>query len=116
VYQLLNDLVFILEEQREEVCMLDHFTPQCPESSVIRLETALYGRMGPGKCVKSSQSVGCYVNVMDYVDRKCSGRQSCDVQVGTPKKDWPLACDTDRFAYLEVSYRCLEGRVWVTPI
>lgn len=76
------------------------------------IQHALYGRMELGRCMRKTYGhQGCSSDVLPYLDRRCSGRPTCRISL----PDQVLAtiphhpCPPDLGAYLEVSYRCLEG-------
>ena len=55
--------------------------------------------------------MGCSVNVITFMDKKCSGKQMCDYKVGDELFDLkPCASNVaSLLSYLEVSYKCVEG-------
>src|SRR6218665_24354 len=94
-----------------DYCEFSVFRPSCKPDEVVVMETAFYGRMQVGTCVRSDLGyVGCYSDVLDLLDRRCSGRRSC--AVGGP--DQQLAkrnsCMPELKVYLKTSYRCQKGR------
>jgi hypothetical protein len=71
---------------------------------------ALYGRMHVGRCVKADFGyVGCYTDVLDLLDRKCSGRKTCEFPVMDPSFDNRRPCNEEVKNYLEVDYVCVKG-------
>jgi hypothetical protein len=64
----------------QEYCDDKSFVPTCGASDeVIIMEQATYGRMRLGKCIheRYALDLGCSVNVLPFVEQKCSGRRSC---------------------------------------
>jgi len=74
------------------------------------METANYGRMRLGRCVKTDFGfVGCYTNVLDLATARCSGKRRCRIGVPDVMFDDTRPCNEDLKSYLEASYRCLKG-------
>lgn len=74
------------------------------------METARYGRMRLGRCVKNDLGyVGCFTDVLDLVDSRCSGKSQCEFQIPDPELDKLQPCLEDLKSYLEASYRCVKG-------
>ena len=93
-----------------EVCQFETFNASCPTGEVIVMETARYGRMRDGRCIKKLYEMGCVRNVIEYADFKCSGKNRCRIQVSDiPVEGGVLPCDLDLTSYLEASYRCVQG-------
>ena len=73
-------------------CTMESFNASCPQDHVIVMRTARYGRMRIGRCVKESYgNLGCSVDVLDYIDTKCSGRNICryvEITMCLFKKMW----------------------------
>jgi len=64
-----------------------------------------------GRCVKTNFGfMGCFTNVIDLLDRKCSGRQTCSVEVIEPTFDAIRPCNMELKSYLEADYICLKGK------
>ncbi len=94
----------------KEYCHLETFNASCPHDSVIVIESARYGRMEVGRCVKRNLGyVGCAVNVERYMDSRCSGRQSCRLSIVELAKTDFKPCPDDVTSYLLASYRCQKG-------
>jgi len=53
--------------------------------------------------------LGCFKDVLSIMDRKCSGRSSCDVRVIDELND-VKPCYPDLTRYLEYRYKCVKGR------
>lgn len=67
--------------------------------------------MNVGTCVRSDLGyVGCYKNVRDLLDRRCSGRRSCEVAMPDQQLAKRNMCMAELKVYLEASYRCQKGR------
>ncbi len=71
--------------------------------------SARYGRMRDSKCLSSTLHVGCWADVLNAVDRKCSGRHECLINIPDTTLHNLQPCPKDMFAYLEVEYTCLPG-------
>ena len=72
------------------------------------MTSALYGRMKPGRCISGDyhHTVGCFTDVLTYMDSKCSGRRDCMVIVGSLELV-AQPCQKDFKSYLEASYKCV---------
>ena len=90
------------------------FRPECPPNHAILPEVARYGRMNLGRCIKEAYGyLGCQSDVLNLVDRWCSGRQRCQVKVPNLDLDQANAnnqgCMPDLSVYLEINYNCVPG-------
>ena len=85
----------------------------CSEDQAILMESAKYGRMRIGKCVKMDLGyLGCQNSVLHLMDRWCSGLQRCHVQVSNPDLDNANTnCVADLNSYLEVDFSCIPGKL-----
>ena len=99
----------------EEVCAGETFHPRCQQGEILTAVSARYGRMELGRCVaRDFGQLGCYNDVLNLVDRVCSGRQDCSIVVGPSNIELVAAneqCDKELAAYLEVDYTCQKGNV-----
>ena len=75
------------------------------------MKSAKYGRMNKGDCVSSDDHVGCYADVLAHVDRKCSGRHGCLIEIPDDDLHKLQPCPKDMFSYLEADYDCQEGEL-----
>ena len=103
-----------------EYCQLETFSARCRHGDVVVMTTASFGRMRVGKCIDASarssalqkvdpDSLGCIADVLDYADRKCSGKTSCEIFV--PNRDLlsTRPCFTQLTMYFEAAYSCVSG-------
>ncbi|ESN90342.1 hypothetical protein HELRODRAFT_166000 [Helobdella robusta] len=97
-----------LKEPRE-YCTFKHFNVTCSKlNDVILMTSARYGRMANSQCIMASDaSVGCWTEVLHYMDRKCSGKRSCFVRIPNAKMHRQQPCAKDLLTYLEADYQCL---------
>ena len=94
----------------KEYCYYETFDARCSDDEVILMTSALYGRMRFGRCVKTNFGfMGCFTDVIDLLDRQCSGRRSCSVEVVEPTFDGVRPCNKELKCYLEVDYRCIKS-------
>ena len=94
-----------------EYCPWEAFRAQCLHDEVLVMETAKYGRMRLGRCVKNDLGyVGCFTDVLDLADGWCSGRQSCEIAIPNPDLDNLKPCLEDLKSYFEVTYKCIKGK------
>ena len=68
--------------------------------------------MGIDKLAKQDPKYfGCSVDVLEFLDSKCSGKPGCNVRVN--EQELLLlnsSCYTDLMKYLESSYACVSGK------
>lgn len=102
---------FLVELKSEDVCKWHTFQANCSENEVIIVDSARYGRIKSGRCIKIE--IGerpCFVDVLPYFDSKCGGRRTCELTIPTKDLDTMLeTCQSQRIPYLEISYHCQEG-------
>ncbi|ESN93293.1 hypothetical protein HELRODRAFT_181039 [Helobdella robusta] len=81
----------------------------CPrQDDLILVSRARYGRMLIGRCVQGQFGhVGCFSDVIGYLDGKCSGRKECHFQVPDQSLYDLQPCPVDFTSYLEVTYSCI---------
>ena len=92
-------------------CHRETFNGTCEQNEVMLMNAARYGRMEIGRCAKRNLGyIGCVVDVLTFMDTRCSGRTSCSVDVGTDALYNTHPCPEDTKSYLETSYSCLPGR------
>ena len=104
--------VFVFCFHVVEICNADEFTARCASNEVVLMTSAVYGRMRVGRCVTQSDYVGCWNDALAAFDARCSGRQSCQVQVRSDlATDEQTACASFLTGYLEAEYRCLESMI-----
>lgn len=104
--------------ESQEYCQLQTFEPRCWKNEVIVIEKALYGRHRIGKCISERQAafsqesdyIGCFADVLDIVNSKCSGRKHCQIRVPDADLERTRTCLSGLHMFLEVSYRCLESK------
>ena len=108
----LNDVhVIFFRTGPREFCHNEAFKAECAPDEVIVMTTALYGRMHLGRCVRTDFGfVGCYTDVMELVERRCSGRRRCEIRIPDPIFDDTRPCNEDLKSYFETSYRCVKGK------
>ena len=108
-----------------EYCQLETFSARCRHGDVVVMTTARFGRMRVGRCINASSnsaalekvlqsdpnSLGCYADVLDYADRTCSGKTTCDIFV--PNRDLlsTRPCFAQLTTYFEAAYQCVYGTV-----
>ena len=84
------------------------------------MQTARYGRMSLGRCVKRDLGyLGCAVDVLDLLDSRCSGHSSCSMKIIDDALYQKHPCPDDFTAYLEASYSCIKGMcnsILITPL
>lgn len=94
-----------------EYCNDEHFSANCTEGSVVLMNSAVYGSMRKGNCLRSHVIVdGCGTNVLPAMDSLCSGRQSCHFRVPNDELRRARNCSKEIALYLEASYSCLTGQ------
>ena len=93
-----------------DYCNGEEFSSRCLPHEVVVMETAVYGRMQIGRCVKNDLGfLGCQADVIETMDRKCSGLSQCTFTVTNKEITDDVRCLADLKTYLNVSYSCLKG-------
>jgi len=111
-------LIKICAGESQEYCQLETFEPRCWKNEVIVIEKALYGRHKIGQCISEKEAArnqesdffGCFADVHDIVNSKCSGRKQCKIRVPDADLERTRTCLSGLLMFLEVSYKCLEGK------
>lgn len=69
-----------------------------------------YGRMRVGTCLRTDYGhQGCFKDILPVFDGRCSGRQTCRVDVRDLLLEGQKPCPEDLRAYLEARYTCIQG-------
>ncbi|ESO11740.1 hypothetical protein HELRODRAFT_166765 [Helobdella robusta] len=89
----------------KEYCDRDIFVANCDPNEVIIMTSSTYGRMRVGKCVPFDYLIGCYADVLDQSEARCSGRFNCSF---VPDSEFfkVKPCRIDLVSYMEASYIC----------
>jgi len=96
--------------QVQEFCQADVFSASCPDGHVIVMQSAFYGRMRLGRCVRGDYGyLGCASDQLDFMDSRCSGADSCRFRVFDSGLGRNSRCPADIASYLEASYYCHRG-------
>ena len=102
--------VFVFCFHVVEICNADEFTARCASNEVVLMTSAVYGRMRVGRCVTQSDYVGCWNDALAAFDARCSGRQSCQVEVRSDLwREEENSCVEYAHGYVEASFECFEG-------
>ena len=59
--------------------------------------------------------LGCSIDAVTFLDKACSGKESCEFFVANPELAATKPCVSDRYPYLEVEFQCIEGTVEINP-
>ena len=114
----LKKILLLSSGDAHEYCLTESFQPRCTHGDVISMTIAQFGRMRIGRCISSDalklvqvqpDALGCSANVLEYFDRICSGKSSCDVRVSNPDLYNYRPCSAELSSYLEAGYVCLPG-------
>ena len=113
VYSCQNNLVwyFMSKIYCSDYCNWEDFEPACNSNDVIVIQSATYGLMNRGRCVKKYfDFLGCSTNLMGFLDAKCSGRSTCKVGISDEDMHDQLTEECPR-PYLEADYICQKGTI-----
>jgi len=92
------------------VCHSGYFRAKCAWDELVVVARARYGRMRINQCVSENFGyVGCSIDVIDVLDRYCSGRRTCHVRVLDETFTETTPCHEDLNLYLQVEYQCVRG-------
>lgn len=64
-----------------EVCQFEQFKAKCDPGHVIIMTMARYGRVKLGRCVREDMGLGCTADILMLMDKECSGRQECVIDI-----------------------------------
>ena len=77
------------------------------------MQKAIYGHIKIGRCVEQDLvgKLGCYTDQLAVMDRKCSGKNKCEVTFKDSYMDGDFPCELIKALarYLEASYVCQDG-------
>jgi hypothetical protein len=97
-------------ERGGEYCETEVFRAACADNEVVLLVRARYGRMRLGRCVEFDLGyIDCYTDVLTRLDKRCSGRRTCQVRIPDAEFEATGPCLKELKTYLEVSYLCVPG-------
>ena len=101
-----------------DYCDGETFEAKCKQNEVIVMKPALYGRMrAQSRCVRDNVGyIGCKENVTDQVNRHCSGRNECRLEVTANLFEVSNPCLEDAEPYLETGYTCMKSKFWFNLI
>ncbi|ESN96075.1 hypothetical protein HELRODRAFT_189097 [Helobdella robusta] len=102
---------------REEYCNSEIFSPQCGQSEIVVIEKAYFGRISVGRCLleegapslenlEDPKFIGCFADVKNILEEKCSGKRTCSVVVASLKVE--NTCYSFAIRYLDVKFRCYK--------
>jgi len=102
-----------MSERGGEYCETEVFRAACGDGEVLLLTRARYGRMRLGRCVEFDLGyIDCYSDVLTLLDRRCSGRRSCEVRIPDAEFEATGPCLKELKTYLEVGYHCVPGQYY----
>lgn len=85
------------------------------------MKSAIYGRMRTGRCITTEEVaaqrrllageeirlLGCSADVLETLDRRCSGNVECNIRVSDIPDENVQPCFPGLKMYLETSYDCV---------
>ena len=114
ICQLFYSIVYkISAGESQQYCQLETFEPRCWKNEVIVIEKAVYGRHKIGKCISEKEAArnqesdffGCFADVHDIVNSKCSGRKQCTWCWSRKNKDMSVRTANVPGGQLQMSWR-----------
>ena len=109
---------FAVSKNSNVYCSFENFHPACLRAEVIVMTSAIYGRMKEGRCLKleideiikqNPRYFGCSDDVLEWMDKKCSGKQECNFRINDQELRQKSSCYLELEKYLEASYSCVAG-------
>ena len=97
-----------------QYCQWETFNASCTSQTdhVILMTSARYGRMRFGRCMREDHgSVGCSADVLAHLDRRCSGRRTCQLSIPDATLHANHPCPKELMPYLEASYSCVRRKL-----
>jgi len=74
------------------------------------MDSATFGRMEQGRCIRENEFIGCRNDVLFLTDRWCSGRNHCRKKVSDDELEKANTnCRSFLKMYLDVEYVCMKG-------
>ena len=93
-----------------EICNGEYFQAACSDDELIIMQSAQFGRMRLGTCVKEDLGyLGCGTDVLHQLDDVCSGKVSCNIQVTPQNIPTSEGCRDGLEKYLDTSFVCKKG-------
>ena len=93
-----------------EYCEQEVFEAKCGVDEVIVVQSARYGRMRLGRCLRRAYgALGCGKDALATLHRHCSGRRECSLGVISLRESHRV-CPADLTAFLAVTHHCVKGR------
>jgi len=122
IVTLINYIIlYVIAVETREYCFNEVFEAKCLKNEVIVMNSAIYGRMRMGRCLQDpglhtafgndSRFFGCFVDILSFMDSKCSGRNPCEVRGTDVSFQQESPCYADLKTYMEASYECLTGKL-----
>lgn len=88
------------------------------------MKSATYGRMRTGRCITAEEVaaqkrqlagedirlLGCSADVLETLDRRCSGNAECNIRVSDIQDENIQPCFPGLKMYLETSYDCVISK------
>lgn len=107
----------------DDYCLHESFNPRCLKNEVILMRSAIYGRMRTGRCITQEEVaaqkllagevpgvLGCSADVLEVLDRRCSGYVQCETRVIDLSLQNMKPCFPGLSVYLEASFECVPGK------
>jgi len=91
-------------------CQWEAFNATCYRGDVIIVTSASYGRMRTGRCLAVRYAIGCSADVTDDVDRRCSGRRVCTINIPDSELVALQPCRKDLVAFMDAAYKCVTRK------
>lgn len=104
-----------------DFCQSEIFQPRCLPGETAIIRKAVYGRMShDSRCLQDEEEVpalkndpkhtGCFEDVMQLVNARCSGQSDCEIRVPDPEMEKTNPCYRYTVKYLEIDYRCVKSK------
>ncbi|ELU12092.1 hypothetical protein CAPTEDRAFT_227124 [Capitella teleta] len=98
------------KENHVTVCTLEEQIIKCPAHASIVIKQAEYGHIGISKCVEwDTGHFGCKVDASQFLEQRCSGKQSCTIDGTDPELRQANPCRKGLDVFIEMTYICMEA-------
>jgi hypothetical protein len=107
-----------------QTCDNEVFQARCSHPQKIFITQARFGHIEVSRCVgdvfDTVGFLGCYANITDLIQLRCSGESRCDVERDDSEILSTKECGVGLPMYMDISHTCIPGELpalllWIMP-